>query len=170
METLIIILLLVVGLILPSWWILAIWLDDRLLSHARGVTALLAHIGIICWLALKHPLYGAIYGGLLAGVVLFMPILGLQSEKRKRIRQAKSDVRRYQALLARHPENAGAHSALGDAYLECHCYDDAIAAYHHAISLDPDNYRVEEGKIKYASIQQQAHERRKRRKGLAGGV
>lgn len=164
MKNVIIITALIIGLLLPIRWIIILWLEDKVLSHARGVAVLLSHLGIIGYLAWKEPLYGAIYGGTLAVTVTFIPMLGLQSETRKSMRQARVDIKHYRALLTRHPENAGAHSALADAYLECKQYDDAQAEYQIALKLDPENYRVEEYKLKQARQKQMLYEERRWKK------
>lgn len=154
----------VIGLIFPVRWILAIWLEDRLLSHALGISALLSHLAILGYLEYKAPLYGAIYGVSLSIIVSLMPLFGLQSETRKRIRQARADIIHYRAMLTRHPENAGVHSALADAYLEARQFDEALSEYQQAIKLDPVNYRIEEHKIKLALQAKMLFEQKHRKK------
>jgi len=48
-------------------------------------------------------------------------------------------IQTYLASLNLEPDNAGARSNLGAAYVQLGRYDDAIAEYRRAIDLDPDN-------------------------------
>ena len=43
-----------------------------------------------------------------------------------------------QALVSRFPGYAEAHASVGSAYMELKSYDNAVAAYRHALQLDPD--------------------------------
>jgi len=153
------ILLLVAGLIIPLRWLLRVWMDERAVGAPLAIGALFAHVAIFMTLTFFFTLGAVIYSGLILLLIGASPYLTGRLYRRAATRMAEEDIVKYQRLLQRDPNHTAAHAALGDAYLTCARYDEAIAEYERALELDPHYCRGEIPKLRRARRMKEANER-----------
>ncbi|HEX2948004.1 MAG TPA: tetratricopeptide repeat protein [Armatimonadota bacterium] len=144
------ILLVPAGLFLPVRWIMRLWLEEGAISAKLGLTGLICHCFIFFYLVVNMRPALLAYCGFLLLAIALLPILGSRAEWRMRSKMAEDDIARYKRKLERFPDNAALHGALGNVYMECRRYDEAIEEYQKAIDLDPDRSRSESWRLREA--------------------
>ena len=122
-----------------GYWILSAWFDRKL----SGREALLLTLGLLALqffavsLMLRGGpgivvLFGIVFGG---GLLLWM--LASSAERRLDKSLDEEEIARYQRVLEVEPENALAHSLLGDTYRRMGKLEMATAEYEAAVRLNP---------------------------------
>jgi len=157
------ILLLVAGLVLPLRWLLRVWLDDRAVSGPLALGAMTAHVGIFIAVVFFQPIVAAIYCTFILSLIAVAPRLTSRQYQRAHEQMAEEDISKYQRLIERDPNHAAAHAALGDAYMTCARYDEAIAEFERALDLDPQHSQGEILKLRKARQLKEAAEKTAKR-------
>lgn len=70
--------------------------------------------------------------------------------------QVPRALREFQFVVTTNPESAAGHSGVGRALLELKNYEEAVAAFERAVSLDPGNARYRQG-LQRARALRRAH-------------
>lgn len=141
----------------------ACWFE-RSLSAVAGLITLSCHVAIL-GVTFHARLHWVLYSYLVVVNLLWAASLLMrkQWENYCVIRMRRKDIKKYQRILAAHPDHAAAHAAIADALFACGEVDEAITEYERAIALAPNDCRLERWRMQ--QIQQlRAREEEARRK------
>lgn len=162
-------LLVIAGIALPLFWILNLWLGERkAIGAGLAIAGATAHTIIGCGLAVESSELAPWYAGIMLCAILASAIAARRRDHRLLHTFRDEDEARCHRLLARDPNNAAAHGALGDVYLATGRYKDAIASFERAVALDPESTRGDAAHMKTARMKLAEEEQRKARGGKRG--
>lgn len=148
----------------PVIRLLNVWWVDRELTGVQLSVLLTLHFLVVTVASMFQwlPLI-LVYYGLLNLYWLLQPCLDRTLRKNNLQLQLNADVTKYERLVNEEPDNPVYQTALGDAYVACERYTEAIPRYQRAIVLLPEHYRrTEQEKLRQA---ERAHAHASRAKG-----
>ena len=143
--------IILLGAILPLWWMRRLWQQDRLISQRTFISGVVAHGTACLGLGLLYSAHTlALYCGLLLCLIALQPsaltaIGGAYAHAHGGSRDCQNA-----AAAQKNPQHGAMHLALGDAYHDYREYDNAIAEYELAAKFDPGLQRAVKGKMRNA--------------------
>jgi tetratricopeptide (TPR) repeat protein len=122
-----------------AYWILSAWFDRRIAG--REALVLATGLAVLQFYAVSLALHGGagilLLLGTVGGAGLLMRRLSRRSAEKISERLDEQEITRYLEVIDREPENAVAHSLLGDTYRRIGRLELAVGEYEEAVRLDP---------------------------------
>jgi hypothetical protein len=138
-----------IGLAVPALLTLQAWIVDETLSPglACGILTVLFLSLFAVW-ASQGTGWMFLWVAIVLAGCAGLPFLVRRRNGHALQAMAAGRIDTYLRTLAQDPNNAAAHAYLGDAYLECGRFEEAIAQYREAIDLDPEHTHAERAKLR----------------------